>query len=268
MKIGTSSHLLEFRYADKSLQIYSGMDEIEWGYTLNVARFPTYTGEVVQILSCYIDDVSITGTVQGYIDMEDFYEFFLTYISEASQGAAGQATYTQEPIVFTYPHRGWEMRIVPTSLPGYRIGRDVVTPEWRIQAFVLDRNGNDSLSDLVIAEAQIKNALDSNEAGLDTTFSIEGKIRFVDENPFSDPWTDKTNSFDPERKKRFDELADYYTSLLPKYLQGDFDALTGGSGSKPALGQGGLLNTPNPDQNPKGNGTAAQKKTASQIGRP
>jgi hypothetical protein len=259
---GRDSHLLEFSYpGGGSLFVYSGMDDIEWGYTLNVARYPTYTGEVVQILSCYVDDVTVHGSVQSHKDMEEIYEFFLGYISEASQGRSGEAHYIQDPITFNYPHRGWSFKIVPMALPAYRYGRDVVVPEWRVQAFVLDRDSSEELSDLIREEADIKDAIGSTETDVDTNFSIKGEIKFVDENPFSDPWTDHGTNFDTERKKRFDQLADYYTSLLPSYLKGDFDALSGGSGSKPALSKGGLYtNSADPDQDKKGSGTAAEKK--------
>jgi hypothetical protein len=44
----------------------TGLERVAWGYTLNTANFPTYAGEVVQILSCYVEDLEITGVVQTY----------------------------------------------------------------------------------------------------------------------------------------------------------------------------------------------------------
>lgn len=234
MKVGSGSHLLEFSYSQDTLQVFAGADDIEWGYSLNVARFPTYTGEVVQILSCYVDDLTVTGSVQSYDDIRDFYSFFLRYINAASVGTIGEGNrYTQEAIKFTYPHRGWSFDIVPKSVPAYRLGRDVVVPQWRLAAFVRDTGDTEKLGDLITQEADIKDAIQTSDTKFNETFSIEGKIKFVGDNPFSDPWSTKGGDFDTERKKFYNDLADYYTSLLPAYMDGDFSALEG-TGSKPS----------------------------------
>jgi hypothetical protein len=239
MAIGTGSHLVEFSYprADgrRTLQVFSGLDEIEWGYTLNVARYPTYLGEVVQILSCFVEDISIEGSLQKVNHLEQLYTFFLEYISQASQGQGNGPTYSQEPITMLYPHRGWTFYIIPTGLLGFNIGRDIVAQKWRIQAHVNDHENTDDLTDLIITEAQMKSALNSDDPSFDASFEIKGEIRFVGRNPFSDPQASVAGTFDTELHKRATELSDFYTSLLPSYLQGDFDALLGNQASVPAF---------------------------------
>src|SRR5579884_427636 len=69
-----------------TLSIDDGVDEIQWAYNLNTATFPTYGGEVIQILSVFIDDVTIGGTVATYHQMEAIYRFFAAYMQIATQG--------------------------------------------------------------------------------------------------------------------------------------------------------------------------------------
>jgi hypothetical protein len=234
--IGSHSHLIEFTYpvsgGHRTLNVRSGMDEIEWGYNLNVARYPTFAGEVVQILSCYVDNLTIRGSLQKTADLEDLYDFFLGYIARASQGAGG-TRYSQDTMTMHYGERGWKFNIVPISLPAFRLGRDVVIPEWRVEAFVNDYDDQDQLKDLIIAEAQIKEKLQSS-SNLDTSFNIKGQIIFKGKNPFSDPQDSVDGPYSPALERRAKELSDFYTSLLPTYLKGDFSALLGDQ-SKPAF---------------------------------
>lgn len=264
--IGEGSHQLIFYHPFVGqLVVNTGADRIAWGYELNTANFPTYGGEVVQILSCFVSTLEVQGTVQTYDDMEKFYTYFLTYLQVATQGdrinpVPGQSSYNEHPMKFEYPHRGWTFEIIPTSVPGYRKARDVVAPEWRLEAHIIDDAGDVSdLKDLVISEAQMKLATNNP----DENFGLQGKIRFLDENPFSDPWTDHGVDYADERDKRLTGISDAYSKLIPSYLNGDFDAVFGGLGSKPSF---------NPQAGKKGNteGEAAEdaiEKTAKKIGK-
>src|SRR5271170_2407716 len=69
------------------LVITTGLDEVGWAYALNIATFPTYGGEVVQILSVYIDDMEAEGTVRTYEEAEAIYTFFMKYFTVATQGS-------------------------------------------------------------------------------------------------------------------------------------------------------------------------------------
>ena len=70
------------------LVVTTGLDEIAWAYALNTATFPTYGGEVVQILSVYIDDMEVEGTVRTYAEAEAIYSFFMKYFTIATQGTS------------------------------------------------------------------------------------------------------------------------------------------------------------------------------------
>lgn len=225
LSAGSGSHAVVFKHRDEELTIHTGVDNVSWGYGLNVQRYPTYGGEVIQILSAYVDDLEVAGTLATYQDMETAYSFFLKYIQRAST----EGTRDENPMTFIYPHRGWSFKIMVTEAPGYRKARDLTVPNWRIRAHVVDEEGDvDSLSELITSEAQMKLTV-----GQDENFGLEGVIRFVDENPFSDPQTKAGADFDPG--SHMDKITDFYSKLLPAYMEGDFDAVFGGIGSTPAF---------------------------------
>jgi hypothetical protein len=236
--VGQGSHSITFSHQHAgSLTVKTGADRVAWGYELNAQVFPTYGGEVVQILSCFVSDLEISGTLQTYWDMEKLYGFFINYLQMATQGdnaTAGAGSYNQEPMTMEYPHRGWTFKIIPLAIPGFRKGREVVAPEWRLMAHIVDE-GDDvaNLKDLIIQEAELKAAVNSNDPNFSENFGLQGKIKFVDENPFSDPFTDVGEDFTAAQKKAVEEVADYYSKLLPSYLDGDFDAIVGDIASKP-----------------------------------
>jgi hypothetical protein len=273
--VGAGSNEVGFSHPEiGSLVIRTGLERVAWGYTLNTANFPTYAGEVVQILSCYVEDLEVTGVVQTYRDMETIYSYFLSYVQIATQGqsggAAGTSAYNQVPMTFSYPHRGWEFTVMPKDIPGYRKGREVVVPEWRIQCHVADETGDvDALAALIIQEAEIKTNIGAGD-DFDENFGLEGKIKFVDENPFSDPFTDRGTDFAANRSDAFNQIGDFYSKLLPSYLKGDFDSLTGGLGSKPAFNPDTAVaqaSANDTDSDPNSGGTVTQQKKADKIGR-
>lgn len=242
-EVGHGSHLLQFSHPEVGyLRVYSGADRIAWGYSLNTMRWPTYAGEVVQILSCYIDDIEITGSVQTYSDMEQIYTYFLQYTQIATQGdpqrnkvLTGRSAYNQEPMTLEYFHRGWQFQIMPTQVPGFRKAREQVHPEWRVKAHVVAEDGDaDLVSQLVLQEAEIKNAVGGGD-DFNENFGLTGQITFLDENPFSDPFTDKGQKFDAQRSKSLTQIADHYSKMLPSYLHGNFEDIFGNIGSQPAF---------------------------------
>ena len=241
--VGHGSHELHFYHSEIGhLRVRSGADRIAWGYSLNTQTYPTYAGEVIQILSCYIDDLEISGSVQTYSDMEQIYTYFLRYTQIATQGdprrrkpIAGRTSYNQEPMHFDYPHRGWKFEIMPTDIPGYRKARDQIHPEWQIRCHVADESGDaDEVKDLILREAEIKAAVGGG-ADFKENFGLMGRIRFLDENPFSDPFTEFGTDFEDERGKAINKLADTYAKFLPAYMEHDFDEVFGNLGSQPAF---------------------------------
>lgn len=207
-----------------ALTVSTGADSIQWGFGLNYATFPTYGGEVVQILSAYIDDLTIEGTARTFDQMERIYVWFLRYVEIASQGTIpdpvpGKSSYNESPITMTYPERGWTLKVKPTDLPGYRLATDVVAPTWKIQCRVVED------------DPQMRRlTMDAATAGLADFGQMKASIGFTKNNPFSNPFPDKTKFDADDTRKAFGDIGDYFTSLIPAYAQGDFSSLLG---SKP-----------------------------------
>lgn len=220
-----------------SITVDTGMDEIGWSYNLNIANFPTYGGEVVQILSVYIEDLLVKGTVRTYPDMEKIYTFFAKYMLAATQGTKGVGSYDQTPMTMMYGPREWTFFIQPISTPGFLYDRETVAPQWQLQAHVVDNTPDVSaLKDMVV-----KQVLDGQD---NQGFALSGIISPDSgdpaNNPFSAPGTMSGNTFNPLSATQVQEdigkYADYYNSLIPSYMKGDFSSIESEIGSKPAFG--------------------------------
>lgn len=161
-----------------TLVVSTGANNITWSYRLNTQSYPTYAGEVVQVLSANIDDLQITGEVHSYAEMERIYEWFLNYMLIATQGYVNDA-YTEEPVTMSYPERGWQLSIKPIQMPAMRYGREVVVPQWQLRAAIIDPDPE-----------QVQLSIDSVGSFQDE-FAEFGKLNagigFRRKNPFSDP---------------------------------------------------------------------------------
>lgn len=209
---------------DGSLVVPTGANMITWGYGLNTVTYPTYGGEVVQILSAYLTDMSIGGDVQSYYHMEDIYIWFLVYMNIATQGptAAGQpgkSSFNEEPITMFYPHRQWSFSIRPKSLPGLHMGIDVVAPTWQMTAAVIE-------ADPEVEAFTLKGAMEGLE-------QIQNGLGFEEENPFSSPSGKK---YDSKYVLEADQAdADWFNKIIDSYSKGDFEITNPTTvGSKPA----------------------------------
>ena len=221
------------------LIVTTGIDEVAWAYALNTAQFPTYGGEVVQILSVYIDDLEVEGTVRTYAEAEAIYSFFMKYFTVATQGSeqADQDKYTQVPMIMEYGHRGWVFEIQPKETPGFTYATELVAPKWKLKAHVVDKTPDvKKLQDLVVQELVNKEK-----------FSLKGFISPESgdpgQNPFIAPGTFLGDKFVAETAKQAAEgvtkIGDYYNSLLPSYLNDTFFEAETAVGAKPNFGNEG-----------------------------
>ncbi len=190
---------------DGTLHIDIGPNQITWDYNLNTVTYPTYAGEVVQILSANIGDLTIGGDVPTYKMMEDIYLWFLVYLSLATQGFRnlnanqdGVISQNEQVVTMSYPVRNWLFQIRPKSLPGLRIGRDVVAPTWSMTAAVIE-------GDPEVEELSIQGALD----GLTT---LDAGIGYIEYNPFSTP----SNA---DGYTSFAEDLEGYAKVLSRYTE-------------------------------------------------
>lgn len=209
-------------------------DQITWSYGLNTKSYPTFGGEVVQILSMYVGDMTISGTVRTYEQMEIIYKWFIEYMQNATQGRSSiSRQYDTRPVTVEYPHRNWKFDIYPRDLPGFQYGKDVVAPTWQVIAAVSEYN--DAVRDSVLSEQMF--AGEALADGFDPFGTASGYIGYEENNPWSAPNTNKTLR-DEETKK----MEDHLINLIPSYLDGSFKDLES-SYSKPAL------STPKDQQN-------------------
>src|SRR3954464_14172738 len=109
--------LFEHPNIDNALSVETGANDISWSYNLNTQAYPTYGGEVVQVLSTNIQNLTIQGEVRSYEKMEEIYQWFLEYMMIVTQGIGDKQGYVETPVTMTYPHRGWQMAIRPLQLP-------------------------------------------------------------------------------------------------------------------------------------------------------
>lgn len=225
-----------FEFEGRSLEMETGVDEIAWSYKLNTANYPTYGGEVIQILSIYIDDISMAGTVATYRKLEEIYNYFAKYMTLASQGPSGTGSYNQGFMKMTYEHRNWTLYIQPLSIPGFVYSTEVVAPEWHLTAHVVDKTSGNYQALRELTEGHILNNSD---------FKLQGIISPAARNPANNPWSApgvvKNSEFSPATKAQtsgsLKQGADYYNSLIQAYEQGEFSSIHGNIGSKPAFGR-------------------------------
>lgn len=212
-------------YITRDLVININPDQVTWAYGLNTAVYPTYGGEVIQILSVYFDDMTIAGTVATYDELEAIYTWFITYMQYATQGRTNPS-YDQHPVDFWYTERNWHFQIWPKSLPGFRYGRDVVAPTWQLTAAVKE-------PDAVFAD-QLKTtaAFNASATGQIEQFGATtadfGKTGDLSNNPWASP------DADPNRKNQTiaqfyqaeaQTLADQFSHFVNVYQQGDINSL-------------------------------------------
>jgi hypothetical protein len=202
-------------------------NDISWGYGLNTAEFPTYGGEVVQILSMFFDDMTITGDVRSYGDMERIHAWFLTYMQVATQGNTGGGSYDMRPVTFDYPARQWTFAIQPKALPSFKYSRDITVPNWSVVAAVLEPAYE--LQSLIIDEASL-NAFAGED--FDTFGKATAAIGYREDNPWSAPTSQQYKRPD-DIKASNAKVGDFFTSLIPAWLSGDFTDLFGENASKP-----------------------------------
>jgi hypothetical protein len=226
-----------------SLTIDNGIDEAQWAYGLNTQTYPTYGGEVVQILSVYIDDLTMTGTCATYKQLEHIYKFFSRYLIIATQGKAQSPTpnesYNLEPMICSYPTRNWQFAIYPKSVPGFGYQTGMVGPQWQLQAHIIDDSPDLSVIKDGIKAAAIKDissTLDGGSAKQIGTFSLTGNISPHSNNPNTNPFQSGDQS-DSAAQAQASKWADYYSSLIPAYMKGDFSSLVGAVGSQPNFGK-------------------------------
>lgn len=216
-------------------------NSIEWSYRLNTANFPTYGGEVIQILSVYIDDMTITGNTRSYAEMENVVRWFTNYIQYATQGKTGRGEdgYDSRPVTMSYPERGWVFELIPKALPSFKYGRDITVPEWSMTAAVaepqwgISQSSADELKNAILQE-KFKTQIFEREnielfgkATVNTSAVASGyetAFNFSADDPFSGPT--KAEYKEDKLRGQYDDVAEWFNNLIPSYLDANFEDLS------------------------------------------
>lgn len=219
------------------LMIDVNPDSIVWSYGLNTQNYSTFGGEVVQILSMFIEDMTISGTVSSYKKMEVIYKWFAAYMQMATQGHGSSAVaYDTSPVTFEYPARGWKFLIQPKEAPGFKYGKNVVAPNWTIKAAVVE--SPESFNDLIKTKAQAE----ADDPSFQPFGTATAEIGFNEFNPWVTPNTGKDYK-KGATKKYYAELSGAngpYNSFIKSWLKGSSGAFAaealGANWSKPTFG--------------------------------
>lgn len=227
-------------------------NSIRWSYGLNTASYPTYGGEVVQILSCYIDDMTIEGEVRTYREAEQIYGWFINYMQIATQGRSSTGSvdrFDTRPVTFTYIERDWTFTIYPKSLVKFAYGRDVVVPSWTVEAAVSEHD--DDYSQTLI-DSKLQEMMESG--GVEFFGTATANIGYEENNR----WSGVLDKGQIES----DRLADYFNNLIPAYMESDFSDLRANY-SKPVIiaGKGNSAPEDKQDTPPNPLGVSIQNAT-------
>lgn len=212
------------------LVVNTGADQIGWTYGLNTRHYPTYAGEVIQILSCYINNLQIGGTCASYTTgdysnpgVEEIYGWFLLYMQVASQGAYGTTTYSEEPITMSYVDRNWTIKFQCQTAPGFNLSRDLVAPTWQITGKVVDVP--EPMKNLTL-----NNVLSGDNAAVFGAIQDGVDLSQPDPvyNPYQDPFPGTNKKLiNQQMNKELGNLGNYWQNLLQAWQQGDFSDVTG-----------------------------------------
>jgi hypothetical protein len=228
-------------FITEDLFVQTGADNINWTYGLNTQRYPTYGGEVVQILSCFVDTLTVQGSCErqltgdyGNPGMEDIYRWFLMYMQRASQGGKGTVTYTERYITMTYPERNWIVGFQLQNLPGYMLDRDTAAPTWQIAGKVVEQIGTGmSLDDILAGAGADAVAFQKIQDGV--------SLKYPDpsQSPFTSPFQGKVT---PAQIKTLQDsvskdLGNQFSKIVQAWSGGDYSSFLGAQPSQFNNGQ-------------------------------
>lgn len=257
--------IFQHPFIKPDLYIQTGADNINWTYTLNTQRYPTYGGEVVQILSCFIDTLTIQGTVarqqsrdtsspRADAGMEDIYEYFLTYMQLASQGGTGTTAYSERYIKFLYPERGWYLAFQCQELPGYMLDRDTSAPTWQISGKVVELPAlmtGMTLDDILAGGAGAGNGVGANVAAFQNVQDgVDLKQPDPASNPFNTPFPTgvKVNKQQQQlAQQALQGLGGQFGKIVQSWSNGDFSSVLGSTPTQfNTSGRGSISGGTNP----------------------
>ena len=126
-----------------TLRFRTDPNSIRWTYHVNTKVDETYGGRVVQLLSASIEDLTVTADAGGggWDYQYQVALFFRDLLFEQREGG--------EPATFSYPPRGWEMKVYALNFPFKDDVNDVArqfTMTFKVQEDITGVIESDSLS--------------------------------------------------------------------------------------------------------------------------
>ena len=197
LKSGTP---VTFRHPDidRKLVIGTGVSGISWSYNLNTAPTSTYGGEVVQVLSAFVDALTVHGQTTDNGQLRRIADWFLEYMQ-----LAGLHNRDEHFITMEYPERGWSFWLQVTQLPDFHYSRDEIAVEWSVTAEVVADNDLNYLSQMTMS-AYTETAFDPSM----------WDMKFMAHDPRNDPI-----HLNPAFGLK---IGDNFQSLLGAWASGDF----------------------------------------------
>ena len=182
----------------EQLVIGTGVSGISWSYNLNVVPTSTYGGEVVQVLSAYVDALTVHGQTSDNRQLRQIADWFLRYMQ-----LAGLYNRDEHFITMEYPERGWSFWLQVTTLPDFVYDIEQIAVEWSVTAEVVADNDLNYLSQMTMTGY--------TESAFDPSM---WDMKFREGDPRNDPIT-----LDPALGI---QIGDNFASLLGAWATGDF----------------------------------------------
>lgn len=134
-------------HGGKIITFRTNPNSIRWTYTLNTKVEETYGGRVVQVLSANIDDLIVTVEAGGggWEYVYNTARFMRDMLFDQRSGG--------EPGVFSYPNRGWEMKVYAVAFP-FKDAWNEVSREFTLQFKVQEDISGLVTSDTITAEIE------------------------------------------------------------------------------------------------------------------
>lgn len=213
------------------LIVTTGMDDISWDYDLNTQTYTTYGGQVDQILSCNITNLSIQGTTNSYTSngdyshpgIEEIYSWFNIYMQFASQGQTINGVhYDQNPITLSYPMRSWTIEFQCQTAPGFSLGTEIVAPTWQITGKVTNvPEGMRHLTLNNVLSGETAQEFGRIHDGVDLTQPDPST------NPYQSPFPNKKQKVQQQQiSQAIGNLGSYWKNLVSTWEGGDFSDIT------------------------------------------
>lgn len=149
-------------------------DSVIWAYNTNTNETFTKGGKVIQILSCFVDQFTVTGELGsgGYEEMRKFEQAFVTMALAQQQ--------TGKSVRFSVPSRSWDFSVFLKTLPSIKFTRETTSVPYSITLVLETPVAVAEATDSAV-QALMKTMLDGVD-WVETQFNNYEKMSSADQN--------------------------------------------------------------------------------------